>query len=131
MYLRFVVGTISRASGVREGIFAAAYALMREHDLPTTDRERLQSLLTWFSQNLDTPDRFNRTRSKGYYRRTTKGIAWFKASSSRHIGKAYELVELLGQHGYQVETVKSARPGYVVYEDPFQVIAEPFRETYT
>jgi hypothetical protein len=39
------------------------------------DRRLLTELLRWFGENLATPDRFNRSKSKGFYRRTTRGIA--------------------------------------------------------
>lgn len=42
---------------------------------PSAKPNALSETLAWFEKNLKTPDRFNRTRSKGYYRRNTKGIA--------------------------------------------------------
>jgi hypothetical protein len=41
----------------------------------------------------------------------------------------YELVHILDAHGIAVDVLRSEQPGYVVYEDAFQVAAEPFRET--
>lgn len=34
-------------------------------------------------------------------------------------------------HGIEVEVLHTERPGYVVYEDEYQVAAEPFTETLT
>jgi len=87
--------------------------------------------LTWFAQHLETPSRFNRTKSKGYYRRNTRGIAWFKDSATEHLARMQEIRRVLEQHGHVVEMISEARVGYVVYEDAFQVIAEPFSDTRT
>ena len=131
MYLRFVVQKPISHSGVRQGILAAAHDLQGAGPLSATDAHHLTQLLEWFAQNLAVPRRFNRTRSKGYYRRATNGIAWFKSSATTHVGKIRELAELLDRYGVSSEIVKSERPGYILYEDDAQIIAEPFSDTET
>jgi hypothetical protein len=37
------------------------------------------------------------------------------------------LVAILEKNGYQVSQISATRPGYVIFEDDYQVIAEPFR----
>lgn len=129
MYVRFVVDAIDDDSQVRGGILQAAYALRDEGEMLKDDRETLDALLRWCTAQLSTPDRFNRTRSKGYYRRTPKGISWLKDTAKEHIDKMREAAEILGRHGHHVEMLKESRPGYLVYEDEFQVVAEPFAES--
>jgi hypothetical protein len=131
MFLRFVIQKPISDIGVREGIFSAAYDLKRSGRLSSVDEHHLTDLLEWFKQNLAVPTRFNRTTSKGYYRRTTKGIAWFKSSATRHLERIHELAELLDRYDVGSEIVTSERPGYVIYEDDAQIIAEPFRDTRT
>jgi len=43
----------------------------------------------------------------------------------------YELVAILEAHGVGVEVIRTSRPGYVVYEDMHQVMAEPYADTQT
>ena len=38
---------------------------------------------------------------------------------------------VLEKHGHQVNVLHETRVGYIVYEDDFQVIAQPFSETRT
>ena len=52
-------------------------------------------------------------------------------SATDHIGLAREVVELLRQHDVVVETILTDRPGFLVFEDDFQILAEPFCETPT
>ena len=131
MYLRFVMQKPISDSAAREGIFAAAYELKRAGRLSSADEHHLAQLLEWFEQNLAVPTRFNRTRSKGYNRRVPKGIAWFKSSATTYLRRIHELVELLDRYDVRSEIVKSERPGYILYEDDAQIIAEPFRDTRT
>ena len=39
------------------------------------------------------------------------------------------MVVILATCGYAMREVRTSRPGYVVYDDEFQVVAEPFSET--
>lgn len=128
-YLRFVVARTHPDSGVREGVFGAAYELLDGHDLAATERKALRAHLVWFTSNLATPDRFNRSTSKGSYLRNTRGISWLKSDADEHLARLREMVLILEEHGFHVTMQKSRRPGYIVYEDVHQIVAEPFADT--
>lgn len=129
MYVRFVILRCNESSGVREGVFKSAYALRREGQLPAHEYTRLNELLVWFGGNLPVPYRFNRTKSKGYSNRNSKGISWLKPTARRHVRRMWELKDILDEHGYFVTVIKTERPGYIVYEDNVQIVAEPFSDT--
>ncbi|HEX3663963.1 MAG TPA: hypothetical protein VHU23_01855 [Rhizomicrobium sp.] len=131
MFIRFVTQKPIAGSRAREGNFAAAYDLKRSGHLTSADEDYLTELLEWFKQNLPIPTWFNRTTSKGYYRRATTGIARFKPSAATHLEKIEEFVQLLDRYEVRCEIVKSKRPGYLIYEDDAQVVAEPFRDSST
>ena len=130
-FLRFVVPQLDCDSGVESGLFGAAYALQQNDKVTEADRSIVRDHLNWFDEHLPKPERFNRTSSKGFYRRAPKGIAWFRDSAKEHIGRMHELKNFVETHGYPVTLVREDRIGYVVYEDEFQVIAEPFADTRT
>jgi hypothetical protein len=130
-FMRFVLARRHRDSGVEDGLFNAAYDLRSVKDLRSEDRSALEEILSWFESNLLTPKRFNRTKSKGYYRRNTRGIAWFRDSAHEHLRRMHQLRSILETHGYAVELIQEDRIGYIVYEDAAQVVAEPFAETRT
>ena len=56
-------------------------------------------------------------------------ISWLRDSATCHIRKMRELAALLESYELQVEMLTTSRPGFVVYEDDYQVVAEPFRDT--
>jgi hypothetical protein len=124
--VRFVLPLAHPDTGVEQGIFGAAYRLRDKILAPVHDRDQLEDLLSWFTANLPIPERFNRTKSKGYYRKKTAGVSWLKPTALEHIAKMHALVVILEKNGHQVYQVTTDRPGYVVFEDDYQVVAEPF-----
>lgn len=130
-YVRFVLARKHPDSGVAEGLFSVAYSLRDAEDTRAGDRDALDELLAWFKKHLPMPDRFGRTKSKGYYRRNTKGVAWFRDDAHEHIARMHDIKRIVEANGYVVRIVQEERIGYVVYSDDLQVIAEPFADTRT
>jgi hypothetical protein len=131
MFIRFVTRDRNPDFGFENGPFKLAYALRRSADVVEADRVALSDVLDWFDRHLERPSRFNRTSSKGFYRRNTRGIAWFKDTASEHLARLHTLAAILERHGHPIDVVTENRIGYVVYEDDVQVVAEPFAETRT
>jgi len=116
---------------VPEGLFWTASLLRDDEETPTYHRERMAEILSWFNEYLRRPTRFNRTSSKARFHRATKGISWLKADARVHIDMMREMAVILEEHGHLVDQLETDRPGYVVYEDDHQIVAEPFADTPT
>jgi len=125
MFLRFVTLEMDTDSQARAGIFTAAYRLWREGDIPEYERERLDDILMWFNLHLDRPSRLSRKPSR---RRKNRAICWFKSSAHMHLEMVWEMAMILWSNEVIIQTIKTKRPGYIVYEDSFQIAAEPFDE---
>jgi hypothetical protein len=54
-----------------------------------------------------------------------------RATAADHIAALADLAVCISKCGYATAEVRSERVGYVIYEDEFQLIAEPFRDTPT
>ena len=130
-FIRFALKRRDADSGVEEGMFQVAYRLRDSPRAEATDRAVLAESLAWFENNLRTPSRFNRTKSKGFYRRKTRRIAWFKDSATEHVARAHRIKVILEHYGHPVLILSEERVGYIVHEDDFQIIAEPFSDTRT
>ena len=130
-FLRFIVTGLHPGSGVEDGLFRLAYKMRDDLAVGEADRKTLSETLEWFAKNLKTPDRFNRTRSKGYYRRNTKGIAWFRDTAGECVSRMHIIKQVPEAHGHGITVLHETRLGYVVYEDADQIIAEPFSDTRT
>lgn len=124
-YVRFVTFQKDEVTGEYLGFFNSVYELKRAQQLPSDDHERLTSLLDWFRKMLDAPGRFHRSANPHAH---GKGLSWFKPSAEEHIAKARQLLDILDRHGVASQMLTSSRPGYVLYQDEFQVCAIPYRE---
>lgn len=127
MLLRFVSNVPDdENSNEPAGLFLIASWVRDRREATHAELDRLKEIREWFNQHLERPRRFNRSRRP---HRKKKAISWFRESAREHIRRAREMAAILAACGYSVREVRTARPGYVVYEDEFQVVAEPFSET--
>ena len=126
MYLRFVVADYIHEDSQRQlGVFQAVADIRRWGWLSPYEEEQHDVLREWFNVHLEKPSRFTASKPP-YYRKQSKAISWFKDSAKEHIARARSLVRILENHGVSATTIKTRRVGYVVYEDEYQITAEPF-----
>ena len=124
MFVRFVVAHRHPETNEPMGIFEAVDFLPPAGQLADWDERRLAELRAWFVAHLPFPDRTGRAQRPNAAHRA---LSWFKASAKDHIAQARELAALLEANDIRTEMLTSDRPGYIVYEDEVQVLAEPFR----
>jgi hypothetical protein len=128
MFLRFVVHARDDRSDQQRGIFTELYRLEREGQLTEPERAWFSEVEAWFNAHLAPPERLQRSARPGAPR---TAVTWLKASAIEHITRMRTLVALLEHKDIVVEELVTDRPGYIVYEDDFQVAAQPFtRETF-
>jgi hypothetical protein len=120
-YVRFVIGRKDEESHVEQGIFQAAAQALEWQNITGSDSDELNELRAWFSGNLQKPASFGRDMLR-------RGICWFKTGSTEHISRIWEMVHVLERNGIYVKKIGTDKPGYVIYEDEWQIVAEPFRK---
>jgi hypothetical protein len=125
MYLRFVTPDIDEDSQKELGVFRAAYRLRDRGELYGYEEDHLDAVRTWFNNNLEKPTRFTSSKPP-FYRKQSKAISWFKDTAPEHLNQVRQLVGILKNHGIEVRMLTAERVGYVVYEDEYQIVAEPF-----
>jgi hypothetical protein len=126
MLLRFVVSRRNTGSGKRQGLFQAGVAVRDAADTPIEMASRFQEIFDWFDRHLEKPARFALSRRP---HARAQAISWFKGSATEHLRQMRKMQFLLEENGICVEILRTDRPGYVVYEDEFQVTAYPFSDT--
>lgn len=120
-YVRFVIGRKDEDSHVEQGIFQAAALALEWQNITGSDADELNELRAWFGDNLGKPSSFGRDKHR-------LGICWFKTAATRHISRIWEMVNVLERNGIYVKQIRTDKPGYVIYEDEWQLVAEPFRK---
>jgi hypothetical protein len=130
--LRYVGLEIDPDSRHEQGVFQIAAQVLRTDALAKEDRIRLISDLRWFSENLRTPRRFSHHRdgwrrsASGIWLRKPIALSWFKHDATVHLRRIARIIECLRRCDRTINTLQTRKPGYVTYEDQFQVVAVPF-----
>jgi hypothetical protein len=127
MYLRFVVAKKDQESARALGIFHALFDLRDDGELYPYEEEQHDLIRQWFNEHLERPTCFTASKP-AFYCKPRRAICWFKDSAREHLGWAWWMVAILEDHQIPVQMLKAERVGYVVYEDEYQIVAEPFAE---
>lgn len=125
MYLRFVVAEIHPDSAKELGVFHALLDLRERGELAPYEEEQHDHIRKWFNDYLEKPTRFTASKPP-FYRKKSKAISWFKDTAHEHLARIRLLVAILQNHNVPVRMLQTERVGYVVYEDAYQIVAEPF-----
>ena len=128
MFIRFVIHTLDRDSGRRQGLFQALSDIADGGRLAAHEQAAYEEVRDWFGKHLPVPPTFSRSRKPSAKK---VALSWFKPSAAEHIARMRKMAAILEMHGIPVEILKQARPGYVIYEDQYQLIAEPYQDTVT
>jgi hypothetical protein len=121
VFVRFVVGADAENAAWLTGVITEARLLHDAGELYDHESERLEVTFEWFNEHLPCPP-FKRKLSSGEW--TRDAVAWFRAEATEAIRRTWDIVSVLREHGVVVRMVTSDRPGKIVYEDDYQVVAE-------
>ena len=125
MYLRFTTQFINPYNELETGIFMALKYLRDDYPLTNDeDVKKLKTLSLWFNQNLEKPTRFSKGTNKY---NANISLSWFKASAGEHIKRMHEFIEIAEKYDFVIERITNKNPGYIVFEDEYQVSAVPFK----
>jgi hypothetical protein len=126
MFIRYVTDRRDEDTNAPAGVFTAAYRLLEDPGAPDYLRDEIRTTLDWFKRNLPIPARFARSRRP---HRDDKGVCWFKTEASDCMHHIRYLAYLVAEQGVVVRELSTDNPGYRIYEDDSQVVAEPFSST--
>lgn len=112
-FVRFVTHVRDDDSQELQGVFQAAAALMESPELDPACRAWGADLMRWFSEHLPRPTRFAASKR---HNAPERALSWFRDTAQKHLATARSLVALLELNGIEVIELRTARPGYVLYE---------------
>lgn len=122
-FIRFVVAERDMRSDQPRGIFSALYDLEKSGKLADYELDWFVTVEKWFDSHLERPTRFAWSKRPNAPRRA---VTWLKMSATEHVSRMRELVSILNHKDIVVEELRSENPGYVVYEDAYQIAVIPF-----
>ena len=121
MFVRFVVGTSAENPAWLTGVITEARILRDQGELHNYEESLLEEVFEWFNSNLPCPP-FKEKLQRGEW--TPDAVSWFRSEAKESIGRIWDIIALLKEHGVPVRLVSTAKPGEIVYADDFQVVAE-------
>ena len=120
MFLRLIINKKDDASQAAQGIFVTSWQVVHAPETSKEDRWEIKKLLVWFDKHLPSPT--------NEFPPAT--IFWYKSEKTELIKKTWELASLLRKQGLIVGIIKTEKPGYIFYEDDYQIGAQPFKDTF-
>lgn len=123
-FIRFKTHDIDKTTGHDKGLLAAVYDALNQKLVTEYEESQIRTHLSWLNDNLPKPEKFSRTRND--YHKNTHGLSWLKPSATEALEHLRALATIMDDHGIPVSMITTEKPGYVVYEDDLQVVAEPF-----
>jgi hypothetical protein len=86
-------------------------------ELPHYEVEHVEEIFLWLNTHLPCPPFNEKIWSPD-------SISCFKSSAQSMISKFRELIAILEQYDQPVQMLTTERPGVILYEDEFQIVAQ-------
>ena len=117
-YLRFVIGADFDRPRRLEGPFQSRFCPDEDEErVPEWHRAQLAEAFDWFQQNLAVPP-------FGRYRRWNAAVCWFRSDAGEPLARMWDLALLLRQIDVPVRLLRSHEPGWVLWSDQHQIVAD-------
>jgi hypothetical protein len=121
MFIRFVVGNDAEHHRSLTGIITEARMLRDKGALNQDQVSWLEEVYAWFNATLPVPP-------FSFSAWPRDAVTWFRDDAGEAIKKMWEIASLLKEHGVPVRMLRSANPGKILYQDPYQIVVEEWRK---
>lgn len=119
-HIRFQSPTRS-PRGHHPGVFGLANALAREGRLSPDEYAVWRASNDWYDARFPNPSAVD---PSVYDPRLNPGAAaWFRPTATEALARVAPYLRILRAHGVPCVRLESSRPGRIVYEDAYQVVA--------
>jgi hypothetical protein len=121
MFVRFIIADTQSNPYESNGLFAAmtwgdVFDRLDPHAV-----EFVTDHCEWFRDNLPVPP-FRSNQELGIWSR--RAVCWFKDCAGEPLRRMWDFVAIYREYAIPVRLIRTDRPGKIVYEDDFQVVAE-------
>jgi hypothetical protein len=121
MFVRFVVGGDAENASWLTGVITMARLLRDDGELDRHESELLDEVFDWLDEHLPCPPFGAKLRSGAW---TADAVSWFRDDARVPLGRIWDVVVILREHGVPVRLVTTEKPGKIVYSDKYQIVAE-------
>lgn len=116
MYVRFIVQSDHKSRTKCTGVIGSYVELRDSGELAAHDKDYADKIIEKLNKELPVPPFEQKNWSEC--------ACWFKDSAKEMIHNIREIIQILTDYGFRVEMLTEDKPGMIVYEDDFQVVAK-------
>jgi len=127
VYVRFVCFQQVKGQRNRLGLFQALDEARMSDHAASWGRAEVKATNDGFNHELDAPTTFSRG---GWRKPGQLALCWFKSAATDHIRRMFRLKQALEACGIHVEVLTTRDPGHILFEDDYQVAAEPLHNRF-
>ncbi|MEM8986807.1 MAG: hypothetical protein AAGC95_08800 [Pseudomonadota bacterium] len=120
-YVRFQGLELNCGTSSKRGIFQLAYQLKHSPFTAGHDDKELRKNLDWLEMHLQAPSILDGAKNH-------RAICWFKDAACEPLKRIWSIKFILGEYGVWIDRITTRKPGYIIYEDGWQIVAKPFRK---
>ncbi|MFN5128020.1 MAG: hypothetical protein ACK519_10695 [Sphingomonadaceae bacterium] len=121
VYIRFVCFQLVEGQRQRLGLFQALDEARDCDFAPAWASRQIGESYDWFKENLTVPSRFEKT----WGGQGRSGLSWFKPFAIEHIKQMHQLKLAVEECGLHVEILTTRDPGTMIWQDDYQLVADP------
>ncbi|GAB4405005.1 MAG: hypothetical protein OHK0053_30740 [Microscillaceae bacterium] len=120
MFVKYLV-LYEEAQDKESGFLNTARQLCEEGIMEEAQHESLLAHLSWLEHHLPRRPEFAQDQNA-----IDNPMTWLKAEAEAHCAHMEAIRQILEQNDVLVELLEVEKPGKIIYEDSFQVVAIPF-----
>jgi len=99
-----------------------AFELRDSEKIEKHYEDELNKSIEWLKKHLKNPKPL---QDKEHFR----AISWFHPRAKEPIKRVRKIKAILEEYGYIIDVIKTKDPGIIIYEDGWQVVAKPRKNT--
>ena len=118
-YTRYVIDDGESDDDEMDGVITILKAKIKEGIVDTHDSQLYEEVMSWYNEVLPVPP-YNANR--GYW--TINSLAYWKSDQREIHEYMFSLVGICERINLKTKVILTNDPGFILYEDAFQVVAE-------
>ncbi len=122
-YTRYVIDDGERDDGEMDGVITILMDKVKEKIVDAYDSQLYEEVMSWYNEVVPVPPYY---ANRGYW--TINSLAYWKSDRREIHEYMFSLIGICERVNLKTKVILTNDPGFILYEDAFQVVAEKTRK---
>ena len=122
-YTRYVIDDGERDDGEMDGVITILIDKIKDKIVDTYDSQLYEEVMSWYNKVVPVPPYY---ANRGYW--TINSLAYWKSDRREIHEYMFSLIGICERVNLKTKVILTNDPGFILYEDAFQVVAEKTRK---